>query len=58
MVRALHFYRENISALSSLVDSRRIVPTDERCSQQLSLIFTHNIQSINTYGFELWAGHY
>ena len=25
-VRALHFYREKISALSSLVDSRRIVP--------------------------------
>ena len=24
-VRALHFYREKISALSSLVDSRRIV---------------------------------
>ena len=23
-VRALHFYRENIAALSSLVDSRRI----------------------------------
>ena len=23
-VRALHFYRENISALSSLVDSRRV----------------------------------
>ena len=26
-VRALHFYRDKISALSSLVDSRRIVPT-------------------------------
>ena len=26
-VRALHFYREKISALSSLVDSRRIAPT-------------------------------
>ena len=25
-VRALHFYREKISELSSLVDSRRIVP--------------------------------
>ena len=26
-VRVLHFYREKTSALSSLVDSRRIVPT-------------------------------
>ena len=35
-VRALHFYRENISALSSLVDSLRIVPTHaiNRRSQQ------------------------
>ena len=29
-VRALHFYREKISALSSLVDSRRIVLTHAR----------------------------
>ena len=31
-VRALHFYREKISALSSLVDSRRIVLTHARRS--------------------------
>ena len=36
-VRALHFYRENISALSPLVDSRRIVLTHARRSQQLGL---------------------
>ena len=34
-VRALHFIRENISALSSLVDSRRLVLTHARRSQQL-----------------------
>ena len=34
-VRALHFCREEISALSSLVDSRRIVLTHARRSQQL-----------------------
>ena len=39
-VRALHFYRGNISALSSLVDSRRIVLTPARRSQQLILFFT------------------
>ena len=38
-VRALHFYRGNISALSSLVDSRRIVRTHARRSQQLILFF-------------------
>ena len=37
-VRALHFYREKISALSSLVDSRRIVLTHARRSQQLILL--------------------
>ena len=36
-VRALHFYRVKISALSSLVDSRRIVLTHARRSQQLIL---------------------
>ena len=36
-VRALHFFREKISALSSLVDSRRIVLTHARLSQQLIL---------------------
>ena len=38
-VRALHFYREEISALSSLVDSRRIVLTHARRSQQLILFY-------------------
>ena len=38
-VRALHFYREKISALPSLVDSRRIVLTHARRSQQLILSF-------------------
>ena len=38
-LRALHFYREKISALSSLVDSRRIVLTHARRSQQLILFF-------------------
>ena len=33
------FYREKNSALSSLVDSRRIVPTHARHSQQLILFF-------------------
>ena len=36
-VRASHFYREKISALSSLVDSCRIVLTHARRSQQLIL---------------------
>ena len=36
-VRALHFYRESISALCSLVDSCRIVLTHARRSQQLIL---------------------
>ena len=34
-VRALHFYRDKISANSSLVGSRRIVPTHARHFQQL-----------------------
>ena len=38
-IRALHFFRENISALSSLVYSRRIVLTHARRSQQLILFF-------------------
>ena len=42
-VRALHFYREKISALSSLVDSRRVVLTHARRTQQLILflLFLH-----------------
>ena len=35
----LEFHREKISALSSLVDSRRIVLTHARRSQQLILFF-------------------
>ena len=38
-VRALHFYRDSISAFSSLVDSRRIVLTYARRSQQLTLFY-------------------
>ena len=38
-VLALHFYPEKISALSSLVDPRRIVLTHARRSQQLILFF-------------------
>ena len=42
-VRALHFCRENVSALSSLVDSCRIVPTHGRRSQHSfsHLFFLH-----------------
>ena len=40
-VRALHFYREKLSALSSLVHSRRIIVlTHARRSQQLILFFS------------------
>ena len=39
-VRSLHFYREKNPALSSLVDSHRIVLTHARRSQQLILFFT------------------
>ena len=38
-VRALHFYREKIAALCSLVESRRIVLTHARRSQHFSLSF-------------------
>ena len=38
-VRALHFYRKKISALSFLVDSRRTVLTHARRSQQLILFY-------------------
>ena len=38
-VRALHFLRDEISAFSSLVDSRRTVLTHARRSQQLILSF-------------------
>ena len=44
-VRALHFFREKISALSSLVDSRRIVLTHARLSQQLILFFSFFLQN-------------
>ena len=39
-VRALHFYREKISALSPLVDSRRIVSTHARRSQHFDAFFS------------------
>ena len=38
-VRASNFYRETVSALSSLVDSRRVVLTHARRSQQVILLF-------------------
>ena len=38
-VRALHFCREKISAISSLAISRRIVPSHARRSQQLILFY-------------------
>ena len=40
-VRALHFFREKTSALSSLVDSRRIVLTHARRSQPFILLFIY-----------------
>ena len=57
-VRALHFYCEKISALYSLVDSRRIKPTPARRSQHLILIYTGicfqvNSKSHHGGGFEL-----
>ena len=60
-VRALHFYREKISALSSLVDQRRIVLTHARRSQQLIFFFSflffsffaNKIQNLTTAEFEL-----
>ena len=41
-VRALHFYREETSALSCLLDLRRIVPTHavNRRSQQVVLFYS------------------
>ena len=48
--RALHFYREKISALSSLVDSRRIVLTHARRSQQLILFLFLQINSKSRHG--------
>ena len=46
MVRAMRFYREKISALSSLVDSRRIVLTHARRSKQLILFLFLQILKI------------
>ena len=42
--RALHFFREKISALSSLVDSRRMVLTHARRSRQLILFCFYFLQ--------------
>ena len=49
-VRALHFYREKLSALSSLVDSRRIVLTHGRRSQQLIPFLFLQINSKSRHG--------
>ena len=60
-VRALHFYREKLSALSSLVDSRQIVLTHARRAQQLILFLFLQIESkscqggIRTHGLTLSA---
>ena len=58
-VRALYFYREKTSDLSSLVDSRRIGPTHARHSQQLIFFFQWNSwshhDSIRTPGSTLIA---
>ena len=53
-VRALPFYREKISALSCLVDSRRTVLTHARRSQQLILFLflQQKSKSSPTAGFE------
>ena len=49
-VRALHFYREKISAIFSIVGSRRIVLTHARRSQQLILfLFFSQINSKSVY---------
>ena len=60
-VRALHFYRGNILALSSLVGSRRIVLTHaiNRRSQQLILFrFGKENPNLPRAGFELTDQHY
>ena len=49
-VRALHFYREKISAVFSLVDSRRTVLTHARRSQQLILSLLLQINSKSHHG--------
>ena len=59
----LAFYRDNISALSSLVDSRWIVLTHARRSQQLIFFFRYycfckQIQNLATAGFELTDQHW
>ena len=58
-VCALQFYREKISALSSPVDSRRIVLSHARRSQQLNpfLLFAHKSQHLTMVGFELQRQH-
>ena len=57
-VRALLFHREKISAISSLVDSGRIVLTHARRSQQLIFfLFLQKKQNLATAGFELTDQH-
>ena len=54
-VRALNFYRKNNSAFSSLVDSRRIVPTHaaKRSQQLIHLLhFCKYSQNLATVGIE------
>ena len=55
-VRALHFYLEKISALSSLVDSRRIVLTHARRSQQLILFFFFTFTYLSPDFFVAFSG--
>ena len=58
-VHALHFYRENISALSSLVDSRRIVHNhavgalSNCCVDPLYIYICKYIHNLTPAGFEL-----
>ena len=49
-VRGLHFYHEKISALSSLVDSRRIVLTHARRSQQLVPFYSLQLHAKSHHG--------
>ena len=60
-VRALHFYREKTSAISSLVGSRRIVPTHTTLGALSScsflFIFASKFKNLTTAGFELQDQH-
>ena len=56
-VRALHFYLDHVPALSSLFDSRRIVLTHARRSQQLILCLFKLFQNLTTAGLHLTDQH-